>query len=60
MFQVEVIWVVTLYSVVVGFQRFGGPFCLHLQGEDRGSMVSYSTTRRHNPDDLDLKLKYMI
>jgi hypothetical protein len=24
MFEVEVIWVVTLYSVVVGYRRFGG------------------------------------
>jgi hypothetical protein len=32
--QVEVCWVVTLCSVVVGYQRFGGPCCLHLQGED--------------------------
>jgi hypothetical protein len=23
----------TLCNVVVGYQRFGGPYCLHLQGE---------------------------
>jgi hypothetical protein len=28
--QVEVFWVVTPCSVVVGYQRFGGPCCLHL------------------------------
>jgi hypothetical protein len=33
MFQVDVFWVMTLCSVVVGYQRFGGPCCLHLQGE---------------------------
>jgi hypothetical protein len=33
MFQVEVFWVVMLCSVVVGYQRFGRPCCLHLQGE---------------------------
>jgi hypothetical protein len=33
MFQVEVFSVVTPGSVVVGFQRFGGSYCLHLQGE---------------------------
>jgi hypothetical protein len=33
MFQVEVLWVVTPYSVVVGYHRFRCPFCLHLQGE---------------------------
>jgi hypothetical protein len=26
-------WVVTPCSVVVGYQRFGGPYCLHLQGD---------------------------
>jgi hypothetical protein len=31
--QVEVFWVVTPCSVVVGYQRFGEVFCLHLQGE---------------------------
>jgi hypothetical protein len=34
MFQVEVFWVVTPCSVVVGYQRFGVPCCLHLQGEN--------------------------
>jgi len=42
--QVEVFWVVTSYSVIVGYQRFKGPYCLHLQG----------LGRRHNPEDLDL------
>jgi len=28
--QVEVFWVVTPCSVVVGYQRFGGLSCLHL------------------------------
>jgi hypothetical protein len=32
--QVEVLWVVTSCSVEVGYQRFGGPCCHHLQGED--------------------------
>jgi len=30
--RVEVFWVVTQCSVVVGYQRFGGPCFLHLQG----------------------------
>jgi len=34
MFQVEVLWAVLPYCVMVGYQRFGGPCCLHLQGED--------------------------
>jgi hypothetical protein len=32
-FQVAVLRVVTPCSVVVGYQRFGGPYCLYLQGE---------------------------
>jgi hypothetical protein len=34
--QVEFFWFVTPCSVVVGYQRFGGFCCLHLQGEDGG------------------------
>jgi len=30
-FQVEVFWVVMPCTVVVGYQRFGRPWCLHLQ-----------------------------
>jgi len=32
--QVEVFWVVTPCSVVVGYQHFRGPYCLHLLGCD--------------------------
>jgi len=39
MFQVEVFWAVTPCSIVVGYQRFGGPCCLHLQGEVSGSWI---------------------
>jgi hypothetical protein len=31
--QVEVFWVVTPDSVVVGYQRFGGLYCSYLQGK---------------------------
>jgi len=54
-FQVDVFWVVMSCSVAVGYQRFGGLCCLHLQGEE--TLVSYrNTARRHNPEDLDLNL----
>jgi hypothetical protein len=32
MFQVEVFWIVTPCGVVIGYQRFRGTCCLHLQG----------------------------
>jgi len=54
MFPFEVFWVVTPCSVVVGYQRFRGPCCLHIKG-----VLSYhNTTRHHNPEDLDLKNDY--
>jgi hypothetical protein len=37
--QLEVFWVVTPCSVVLGKQRFRGPCRLHLQDEDGGGMV---------------------
>jgi hypothetical protein len=32
--QIDVFWGVTPYRVVVGYQSFGEPFCLHLQREN--------------------------
>jgi hypothetical protein len=32
--HVGALWAVTLYGVAVGYQRFGGPWCLHLQVEE--------------------------
>jgi len=54
--QVEVIWVVTPCSDMVGYERFGGPCCLHLQGEDGGSKVLRNTTRFHNSEGLGLNM----
>jgi len=44
MFHVEVFWVVTPYRVVVGYQRFGGPCCLHLHGEVKMAPACTSET----------------
>jgi len=42
--QVEVFWIVTQHSVIIGYQHFRGPCCLHLQGEvnDAGFSVPVS------------------
>jgi len=29
--HIEVFWILTPRSVVVGYERFGGPCCIHLQ-----------------------------
>jgi hypothetical protein len=42
--QVMVFWVVMLCCVVVGYQRFGGPCCLHLQGEGPSKRWCPTTT----------------
>jgi hypothetical protein len=63
MFQVDVFWVVTPCSVVVGYKLFRGPGYPHLQREVKmeaartfETVVSYhKTTRRHNPEDIDFK-----
>jgi hypothetical protein len=52
---------------VVGYRRFRGPCCLHLQGEVKmeramifETVVSYySTTRCHNSEDLDVNEAFM-
>jgi hypothetical protein len=45
-------------SVVVGYQRFGGPCCHHLQaGRSAETLVSYITPRCHNSEDFDAKIR---
>jgi hypothetical protein len=43
MFEFEVFWFVMLRSFVIGYECFGGPRCLHLQGLPK----YYPTTTVH-------------
>jgi len=62
--QVEVFWVVMWYSVVVGYQPFGGSCCLTLRMEGTRSfrmLVPYhNTTCHHNPEDLNLNFHHHV
>jgi hypothetical protein len=69
-FQVMVFWVITLWKDAVGYQRFGGPCCLHLESEVNGARGGgvHSTLKMeaawpyhiniwcHNPEDHNLYL----
>jgi hypothetical protein len=46
--QVEVFWVATPCSVVVGYQRFRYPRCLPLHPEDGGSVDSEGLDLKHH------------
>jgi hypothetical protein len=39
--QVLIFWVFTSYSDEVEYERFGGPCCLHLQGEDEDHVMVF-------------------
>jgi len=61
-FQVEVFWVISPCSTVVRYQQFRGLCWLHLQDDMEVAWTSetlsyHNTTRRHNLEDLDLKLR---
>jgi hypothetical protein len=53
--QVEVFWVVTFRKVVVGYQRFGGPCCLHLQDELTGDGKKGCLTTGYGRKYLELR-----
>jgi hypothetical protein len=62
--QIQVLWIVTPCSIVVGYKHFGELRYLHLQCEVKmESAWSFETlvyqddaTRCHNPEDLDFNL----
>jgi len=61
MFEVEVFWVVPPCSVLVGYRRFRVSYYLHLQYSLKRWYPTYhNTTRHHNPEDLDLKLRSIL
>jgi hypothetical protein len=66
---VEVYWILTLCGVAEGYQHFGGPCCILLQGEigvvkmetarSSGALVFFrDTTHRQIPEDLDVRLTF--
>jgi hypothetical protein len=67
MFHFEVFWVLTPCSIVViRYQKFRGPCCLHLHPEVGGSMelrnvgILAQHYRGHNPEDMDLAYNLRI
>jgi hypothetical protein len=54
--QIEVLWVATLYSVAVGYQRFGGLVASIFRVKMEAERSYHNTTRRHNAEDLHLNL----
>jgi hypothetical protein len=57
--QVEVFWVVTPCSAIIGYQHFGEPFSYHFRVKMKVSRLSemlvpyHNITRRHNPEDQE-------
>jgi hypothetical protein len=50
--QNEVFWLVTTCRVVVGYRRFGGPSCLHLQAERSFKDLDLNLHLCENPTSL--------
>jgi len=63
--QITVFWVVTLNSVRVQYQHFGGPWCLHLQQDfqNAGILLQHYTSlqpRKPWPEHFQPQFKCII
>jgi hypothetical protein len=61
--QVTVCWIVMPCSDVAGYQRFGGPCCLHLQGEvtwNAGILPQQYTTLQPRRPGLDCNISFIF
>jgi len=57
--QVEVLWILTQCSYVVGYRRFGVPCCVNMEVECLPeTSVSYHITARHH-NDRDLSVQFV-
>jgi hypothetical protein len=52
--QIEFFQVVRPCSVVVEYQCFRGPYCIHLQG--KMLVYYYNTTQHHNPEEFNTRV----
>jgi hypothetical protein len=55
-----VFWVVTMCLLVGSFRRFGGAYCLHLQGLSRPTSSHGVTTQKTNIDTSEYCLKMTV
>jgi len=60
MFQVEIFWVVTSCSFVVGYQCFRGPCCLHLQDDVTTQKTSSSNITAVKASELTLSVRVVL
>jgi hypothetical protein len=57
--KMAVFWVVEPCSLVVVYQRFRGPCCLHHQGDE--TLVNfYQITQRYKPEDRHLQYMNLL
>jgi hypothetical protein len=55
--QVEVFWILTPCSGVVGYQRFYSALEMEAAWSPETLVSCHNATRRHSPEDVDLNLQ---